>query len=49
MTAVGERLGGEEMDLKGKRTHRHEQQCGDCNMKACIRGLNGIGKKYSKD
>ena len=30
MKAMGERLGGGEFEQKGKRTHAHGQQCGDC-------------------
>ena len=30
MTASGGRLEGEEVEQKGKKIHRHGQQCGDC-------------------
>ena len=30
MTAGGGRLGGGGIEQKGKRTHGHGQQCGDC-------------------
>ena len=43
------RLGGREIEQKGKRTHGHGQQCGDCQGEGDIRGLNGNGKKYNKD
>ena len=32
------------MEQKGKRTHGHGQQSGDCCGKGVIRGLNGNGK-----
>ena len=49
MTAVGEgRLGGGGIEPKGKRTHGHGQQCGDCWGKRSIRGLNGNGKNTVK-
>ena len=37
-------LGGGRMEQKGKRTHGHGQQRGDCWEKGGIRGLNGNGK-----
>ena len=43
----GEGLGGEGIRQKGKRTHGHGQQCGDCGG-VCIREINGNGEKYSK-
>ena len=45
MTAShGGMLGGEGIEQKGKRTHGHGQQCGDCWGEDNIRGLNGNGK-----
>ena len=41
--------GVEGIDQKGKRTHGHGHQCGDCWGKGGIRGLNGNGKKNNKD
>ena len=51
MTAqgVGAWLGGGGIKQKGKRTHGHGHQCGDCVGGGVIRGLNGDGKKYDKD
>ena len=49
MTARGRGLGGGRIEQKGKRTHGHGQQCGDCWGERCKRGLNGNGKKYNKD
>ena len=49
MTAVGGRWGGGGTEEKGKRTHGHGQQGGDCWGEAGIRGLNGKGIKYNKD
>ena len=37
------RSGG--IEQKGKRTHGHGQQCGECGGEGGIRGLNGNGKK----
>ena len=34
--------GGKEQ--KGKRTHKHGQQCGDCKGEESIKGINGNGK-----
>ena len=36
------------MEEKGKRTHRHGQQCGDCGREEDIMGLNGNGKNTIK-
>ena len=36
------------IDRKGKRTHGHGQQCGDCWGEAGIRGLNSNGKNTIK-
>ena len=49
MTASGGggRLGGG-VEEKGKRTHGHRQQCGDCWAEGVIRGLNGNGKNTIK-
>ena len=41
-------LVGGEIEQKGKRTHGHGQQCGDCCGEAGIRGLNG-NEKFNKD
>ena len=41
-------LGGRGIEQKGKRTHGHGQQRGDCWVKAGIRGLNGNGKNTIK-
>ena len=44
-TAMGdEGLGGGGIEPKRKRTHGHEQQCGDCGEARYIRGINGNGK-----
>ena len=49
MTATGVgKLGGGGNEQKGKRTHRHGQQCGNCRGQGSIRELNGNGKKYNK-
>ena len=32
------------IEQKGKMTHGHVQQCGDCWEKGDLRGLNGNGK-----
>ena len=37
------------IEQKGKRTHGHGQQCGDCWGEEGIKSLNGNGKKYNKD
>ena len=39
---MGLRGGG--IKQKGKRTHGHGQQCGDCGQKGSIRGINGNEK-----
>ena len=45
MTAIGGGwLGGGGMQQKGKRTHGHWQQCGDCSEGGGIREINGNGK-----
>ena len=36
------------MEPKGKRTHGHGQQCGDCRGQGSVRGVNANGKKYNK-
>ena len=41
------RLGGGRIEVKGKRTHGHRQQCGDCWGRD-IRGLSGNGKNKIK-
>ena len=43
------KLEGAGIEQKGKRTHGHGQQSGDCQGEGDIRGLNGNGKKYNKD
>ena len=50
MTASGGgvRLGGGGIEQKGKRTHGHGQQCGDCWKERGIRRLNGNGKNTVK-
>ena len=40
---------GRGIEQKGKRTHGHGQQCGDCWGEGVIRILNGNEKKYNKD
>ena len=40
--------GGGGIEQKGKRTHGHGQQCGDCGGYRDIRGLNGNGKNTTK-
>ena len=48
MTAKGVgRLWGGGTEQKGKRTHGHGQQCGDCRGEGGVRGLKGNGKKYN--
>ena len=51
MTASGGqgRAGGGGTEQKGKGTHGHGQQCGDCWWEVGIRGLKGNGKKYHED
>ena len=43
VSVEGEGVGG--IEQKGKRTHGHRQQCGDCWGEVGIRGLIGNGKK----
>ena len=45
MTASGGWDVGVEGSKKGKRTHGHGQQCGDCWGEEIIRGLSGNGNK----
>ena len=40
---------GRGIEQKGKRTHGHGQQCGDCWGSWGIRGLNGNGEKHNTD
>ena len=40
---------GGRVEEKGKKTHGHGQQYGDCWGDVGIRGLNDNGKKYNKD
>ena len=47
--SCGERLEGGGFEQKGKRTHAHGQQCGDCWWEGSIRELKGNGKRYNKD
>ena len=44
---AGGRLGGGGTEQKGKRTHGHGQQCGDCWGEGSIRRLNSK-EKYNK-
>ena len=41
-------LAGGGIEQKGKRTHGHGQQCGDCWGEEGIRGLKGNGKNTLK-
>ena len=41
-------LRGGGTEQKGKRTHGHGRQCGDCRGKWGTRGLNGNGKNTIK-
>ena len=36
---------GSRIEQKGKRTHGHGQQCGDCWEEEGMKGLNGNGKE----
>ena len=47
MTAIGG-LGDEGTEQKGKRTHGHGQQCGDCWGEGSKRGIDGNGKNTIK-
>ena len=50
MTAKGGRLGGGEIDQKGKRTHGHVQQCFWSRVREGYKkGSNINGKKYNKN
>ena len=42
---MGRGLGGRGIEQKGKRTHGHRQQCGDCWGEGRIREPNGNGQK----
>ena len=42
------RITGGGTEPKGKRAHRHGQQCGDCWGEGDIRGLNSTGKNTIK-
>ena len=42
MTASGQEVGGEGIEQKGKSTHGHGQQCGDCG----VQGMGGKGTKW---
>ena len=44
----GGMLGDGGIEQKGKRTHGHGQQCGDCWGRGHIRGLKGNGKNPIK-
>ena len=49
MTAKKGRLVSEGIEQKGRRTHGHRQQCGDCRVGGKgYKGLNGNGKKHNK-
>ena len=50
MTASGggEGEGVKGLSKKGKRTHGHEQLCGDCRGNGGIRGINANGKNTTK-
>ena len=48
MTARGRGRGGGRIEQKGKRTHGHGQQCGDCWGGGGIKGLNSNGKNTIK-
>ena len=45
---MGGEVGGGGFEQKGKRTHEHGQQCGDCWGEGCIRGLKGNVKNIIK-
>ena len=45
VSGAGGWLGGGGIEQKGKKTHGHGKQCGDCGEHGSIRGLNGNGKK----
>ena len=50
LTAMGRgRLRGRRIKQKGKRTHGHGQQCGDCRGEEYIRGLCGNGTNTIKN
>ena len=40
---MGESLGSGGIEQKGKRTHGHGQQCGDCRGQS-VKGIDGNGK-----
>ena len=42
---LGGKFEGRRIEQKGKKTHGHGKQCGDCGEHGSIRGLNGNGKK----
>ena len=43
-----ERIEGRGIEHKGKRTHGHRQQCGNCLGEEGVRELNGNGKNIIK-
>ena len=45
MTAKRQEVGGRRTGQKGKRTHGHGQQCGDCGGEEGIMGINANEKK----
>ena len=45
---MGRRLEGGGIKQKGKRTHGHGQQCGDCREEGSLKRLNGNGKNTVK-
>ena len=49
LVRVGGRFKGGRNEQKGKKTHGHGQQCGDCEGAESIRGLNSNAKIYNKD
>ena len=44
MAGLGGELGGGGIEQKGKGTHAHGQQCGDCRGEGGTWNLNGNGK-----
>ena len=43
MTVGGREFEGGGIEQKGKRTHGHEQQCGECKGEGTYKGTNGNG------
>ena len=48
MTAKRQEVGGRRTGQKGKRTHGHGQQCGDCGGEEGIMGINANEKKMQE-